>query len=50
MPFLQACIKEGLRMHPATGLPLMRVVPEEGSTILGAYFPAGVRVSFRVHA
>ncbi|KEF54568.1 uncharacterized protein A1O9_09010 [Exophiala aquamarina CBS 119918] len=39
MPYLQACIKEGLRMHPATGLPLARVVPKGGSTICGRYFP-----------
>ncbi|KAH7133866.1 cytochrome P450 [Dactylonectria macrodidyma] len=41
MPFLQACIKEGLRLHPATGLPLARVVPEGGATISGQFFPAG---------
>lgn len=42
MPYLQACIKEGLRLHPATGLPLARVVPEGGATISGVFFPAGV--------
>ncbi|KAH8882517.1 cytochrome P450 [Thozetella sp. PMI_491] len=41
MPYLQAVIKEGLRMHPATGLPLERVVPEGGTTVSGHYFPAG---------
>ncbi|KAK7428134.1 hypothetical protein QQZ08_005373 [Neonectria magnoliae] len=44
MPYLQAIIKEALRMHPATGLPLERVVPEGGSTICGRYFPAGTVV------
>ncbi|KAI1262389.1 cytochrome P450 [Xylariaceae sp. FL1019] len=34
MPFLQAVIKEGLRMHPATGLPLERCVFNNG-TIVG---------------
>jgi cytochrome P450 len=43
LPYLQACIKEGLRMHPATGLPLARVVPLEGATIAGTFFPGGVR-------
>ncbi|KAL2670519.1 hypothetical protein Neosp_014307 [[Neocosmospora] mangrovei] len=41
MPYLQACIKESLRLHPATGLPLARVVPEGGVTISGTFFPAG---------
>jgi cytochrome P450 len=42
MPYLQAVIKEALRMHPATGLPLERVVPEGGVTINGVFFPQGV--------
>lgn len=41
MPYLQAVIKEALRMHPATGLPLERVVPEGGVEIGGRYIPAG---------
>ncbi|KAJ5523622.1 hypothetical protein N7513_013166 [Penicillium frequentans] len=41
LPYLQACIKEALRMHPATGLPLARVVPEGGTTLCGRFFPAG---------
>ncbi|KUJ10351.1 cytochrome P450 oxidoreductase [Mollisia scopiformis] len=44
LPYLQACIKEGLRMHPATGLPLARVVPEQGATIAGQFFPGGTIV------
>lgn len=42
MPYLQACIKEGLRMHPATGLPMGRVVPKGGATIANVYFPENV--------
>lgn len=42
MEYLQACVKEALRLHPATGLPLARVVPEGGTTLSGTYFPAGV--------
>lgn len=42
MSYLQAVIKEALRMHPATGLPLERVVPAGGATISGYFFPEGV--------
>lgn len=49
MPYFQAVIKEALRMHPASGLPLERVVPEGGATIAGQYFPGGVsRLPFLV--
>ncbi|KAI0469341.1 cytochrome P450 [Xylaria cf. heliscus] len=44
MPYLQAVIKETLRIHPATGLPMERVVPEGGATISGCFFPAGTIV------
>ncbi|KAI1453407.1 cytochrome P450 [Annulohypoxylon moriforme] len=41
MPYLQAVIKEALRLHPATGLPIERVVPAGGATIAGRFFPEG---------
>lgn len=41
MRYLQACLKEGLRMLAATGLPLWRTVPEGGATICGQFLPAG---------
>jgi cytochrome P450 len=41
MPYLQAVIKEAMRMHPATGLPLERVVPPGGAEIAGRRFPEG---------
>ena len=48
MPYLQAVIKEALRMHPAVGLPLARVVPEGGAEMAGYYFPAGVSLTMIV--
>ncbi|KAK3109792.1 hypothetical protein LTR53_016571 [Teratosphaeriaceae sp. CCFEE 6253] len=41
MPYLQAVIKEALRVHPAVGQPLSRIVPPGGAEIAGRYFPAG---------
>ena len=42
MAYLQDVIMEGLRMHPAAGYPLLRVVPPGGATIAGYKFPPGV--------
>lgn len=44
MPYLQAVMKEALRMHPASGLPLARVVPKGGAEICGYFFPQGAVV------
>jgi cytochrome P450 len=42
MPYLQACIYEALRMHPAVGMSLPRVVPPDGFEIEGVYLPSSV--------
>jgi cytochrome P450 len=44
MPYFQAVMKEALRMHSATGLPLWRVVPAGGTQISGRFFPEGTIV------
>lgn len=44
MPYLQASIKEALRMHPAVGLLLERHVPKDGIELDGQYFPEGTIV------
>ncbi|RTE72146.1 hypothetical protein BHE90_013443 [Fusarium euwallaceae] len=44
MPYLQAVIKEALRLHTAVALPMERVVPQGGAEICGHYFPQGTYV------
>ncbi|KAF2964007.1 hypothetical protein GQX73_g9563 [Xylaria multiplex] len=44
MPYLQAVIKEAIRLHPSIALPYERIVPEGGVTICGRFFPAGTIV------
>lgn len=44
LPYLDACIKEAFRLHPAAGLPLERVVPSGGAEISGKYFEGGTIV------
>lgn len=46
LPYMQATIKEALRLHAAVGQILSRVVPEGGAQLAGRHFPA--RVSLRV--
>jgi len=42
LAYLQAVIKEGMRIHPSVAFILPRHVPEGGCTIAGKYLPAGV--------
>lgn len=44
MPYLDAVVKEALRMHPAVGLPLWRVVPKGGVEVAGRFLPPGTNV------
>ncbi|KFY52914.1 hypothetical protein V496_08064 [Pseudogymnoascus sp. VKM F-4515 (FW-2607)] len=39
LPYLQACIKEALRMHPSVGSPFDRVVPKGGAVLNGHFVP-----------
>ncbi|KAL8838459.1 MAG: hypothetical protein Q9170_002134 [Blastenia crenularia] len=44
LPYLDACVQEGARMHPPFALPFERVVPDGGVTVLGHYLPTGTVV------
>ena len=44
LPYLDACVQEGLRVHPPFALPFERIVPEGGMEILGHYLPGGTIV------
>lgn len=44
LPYLDACIQEGVRLHPPFCLPFERVVPKGGLTIGGNYYPEGTVV------
>lgn len=42
LPYLNACIEEGLRMYPPVPSGFPRVIPEGGNVIMGRWVPAGV--------
>lgn len=45
LPYLNCVIDETLRLYGAAQGPLPRVVPQNGSTLLGKYLPGGTKVS-----
>ncbi|KAI9776189.1 MAG: hypothetical protein M1839_000510 [Geoglossum umbratile] len=46
LPYLQACIREGLRMHPPIPALLSKKVPPEGDTIHGVFVPGGTGIGY----
>jgi cytochrome P450 len=44
LPYLQAVVKESMRIHPAIGVPLPRVVPPGGAALGGFFLPEGTWV------
>ncbi|KAL5362254.1 cytochrome P450 [Aspergillus floccosus] len=45
MPYLNACLEEGLRIHPPVPVGLLRTVPKEGDHIDGHWVPGGTSVA-----
>lgn len=45
LPFLNACIHEGLRMYPPAPIALFRTIPKGGNRICGELIPEGVSTS-----
>ena len=52
LPYLEACINEGLRIHSTSAMGLPRVVPAGGLIAAGRFFPQGSILSvpsFTIH-
>lgn len=45
LPYFQACLREAMRVRPAVGLNITRLVPKEGTELDGHFFPAGTRIA-----
>jgi cytochrome P450 len=54
LPYLQACIKEGMRVHPPTAGPFPKRVPDGGDTVMvdgkTVFLPGGTNVSYAAYA
>lgn len=45
LDYFQACLKEALRLRPAVGVNITRLVPPGGADIDGKWYPGGTRVA-----
>jgi cytochrome P450 len=48
LPYLQACIKEGIRIFPPITALRERVTPSEGDTLQGHFIPGGVNIGLNM--
>jgi cytochrome P450 len=45
LPYFQACLKEAMRVRPAVGVNITRLIPQGGAEIDGTFLPAGTAVA-----
>lgn len=45
LPYFQACLREAMRVRPAVGLNITRLVPPEGVELDGRFFAGGTRIA-----
>lgn len=50
VPYLWAVMKESMRLFPAIGFMMPRVVPKDGAKVAGRYLPAGTTIGVSLYA
>jgi cytochrome P450 len=50
LPYLQACIKEGLRMWPPFAGLQTKIAPPGGETVNGVFLPGGIEIGYNQHS
>ncbi|KAF2101157.1 cytochrome P450, partial [Rhizodiscina lignyota] len=50
LPYLNAGLREALRLHPAVAGNLLRITPKNGATVCGETLPGGIEISMPPYA